>query len=109
MRCSARVRAACPMVQSKEGRARRVPPRLKVAYRGKVARVSFDGDSEAAGLAGFMRAMATTDTDFAAGLIKQFCTIGTVGGKIDEEALNFVAAIVKGVAPKDQVEAMLAV
>jgi hypothetical protein len=88
---------------------RKPAPRLKVSYKGKAARVSFDDPSQLGGLARFMLALGTTDPDFASGLIRQLANISSPGSNIDEDALNFVTSIVKGMGPKDQVEAILAV
>jgi hypothetical protein len=55
-----------------------------------------------------MEALATTDACFVVGLIGQLADAGTQGRKVDERALNFMLSVVKGVKPKDQMEAMLA-
>jgi hypothetical protein len=53
-----------------------------------------------------MDALATTDEDFLNGLLRQLATAG--GGEVDEQKLNFMFSIVKGLKPRDQIEAMLA-
>ena len=55
-----------------------------------------------------MGALGTTDTDFMDGLITQLANAGTQGRTVDGRGLNFMLSVVKGVEPKDQVEAMLA-
>jgi hypothetical protein len=41
-------------------------------------------------------------------LLKQLVNAGTQGSTADEHGLNFMVSVVKGIEPKDQVEAMLA-
>jgi hypothetical protein len=53
-------------------------------------------------------ALGTTDYDFMNGLLTQLCNDVAQGEKIDEGRLNFMLSVVKGVEPRDQVEAMLA-
>jgi hypothetical protein len=55
-----------------------------------------------------MDALGTRDQDFLNGLLTQLATAGSQGQKVDASGLNFMLAVVKGVAPNDQVEAMLA-
>jgi hypothetical protein len=55
-----------------------------------------------------MGALGTIDTDFLDGLLRQLANAGTQGRTVDEGGLNFMLAVVKGIEPKDQVEAMLA-
>ena len=54
-----------------------------------------------------MKELGTTDLDFLYGLIGQLANIGTQGRKL-ERGLNFMFSLVKGVQPRDQIEAMLA-
>ncbi|WP_300548078.1 hypothetical protein [Roseovarius sp.] len=56
-----------------------------------------------------MADLGTCDTDFMAGVQGQIATIGTHGRKIDEGASNFLMSVVRGVQPRDELEAMLAV
>jgi hypothetical protein len=55
-----------------------------------------------------LEALGSDDCDFLAGLLKQLCNVGSKGRSVDEEGLNFMLAMVKGIEPRDQVEAMLA-
>jgi hypothetical protein len=55
-----------------------------------------------------MEALGTTDVDFVNGLLQQLANVGTKGREVDEHGLNFLLAIVKGIAPRDEIEAMLA-
>jgi hypothetical protein len=53
-------------------------------------------------------AFGSKSPDFIDGLTSQIINVATKGQKADEKASKFLASIVGGVAPKDQVEAMLA-
>jgi hypothetical protein len=55
-----------------------------------------------------MEALGTAEVDFLDGLLEQLANVGTKGRVVDERGLNFMLSVVKGVAPKDRVEAMLA-
>jgi hypothetical protein len=98
-------------VEAYFARKREVPhePRLKkVAEKDGVTEVTFDHPESAIGHALLMEALGTTDPDFLDGLIRQLANAGTQGRTVDGEGLNFILSLVKGVKPKDQVEAMLA-
>ena len=60
------------------------------------------------GLALLMASIGTTDTDFLSGLTRQLANASTKGAKADDDALNFMLSIIKGVQPQDQVETLLA-
>ena len=53
-------------------------------------------------------AIGTRDYDFLNGFLQQLANIGSQGAAIDERGLNFMLSIVKGIGPRDQMEAMLA-
>ena len=55
-----------------------------------------------------MQALGTTSIDFSSGLIGQLANAASKGPKADEEAINFALAVVTGLEPKDEAEAMLA-
>jgi hypothetical protein len=55
-----------------------------------------------------MEALGTADLDFLNGLLRQLTNVSSPGEEIDERALNFMVSVVKGIQPRDQVEAMLA-
>ena len=50
----------------------------------------------------------STDPDFLDGILPQLLNAGSRGGKSDERGLNFLLSVIKGVKPRDQVEALLA-
>jgi hypothetical protein len=68
--------------------------------------ISPDHADKAAGMSLLMEALGTADESFLEGLLQQLAMVA--GPKGDERGLNFMLALVKGVEPKDQVEAMLA-
>ena len=53
-------------------------------------------------------AVGTKDFDFLRGFIEQLARAGSHGDEVQEDGLNFMLAVVKGIEPRDQVEAMLA-
>lgn len=83
-------------------------PRMKVSENGGVADVLPDHPKPALGNVLLMAALGTTDPDFLDGLLGQLVNAGSQGRKVDERGLNFMLSVIKGVEPKDQVEAMLA-
>lgn len=54
-----------------------------------------------------LKAFGSSDEDFINGLLAQLINVGSPGKTIDEEGSAFVASIVKGIEPRDQIEAML--
>ena len=79
-----------------------VEPRMKVSELGILP----DHPDQEVGIALLIEAVGTADPDFAFGLISQLADAN--GGKVDERKLNFMLSVVKGVKPRDQIEAMLA-
>jgi hypothetical protein len=55
-----------------------------------------------------MDSLGTTQLDFSDGLLAQLANAATKGRMVDERQLNFMLAIVTGIEPRDQLEAMLA-
>jgi hypothetical protein len=78
-------------------------PRLKVL---ESVVMGPDHPDDMAGIALQMEAVATTDNDFFQGFVSQLAEAG--GSEIDEQRLNFMLSVVKGIKPRDQIEAMLA-
>jgi len=88
--------------------AEKPSPRIKVLSRDKAASITPDHPEQAVGYWLLMEALGTTDADFVHGLLKQLAHAGSQGNQVDEAEINFLLSIVKGVKPKDQLEAMLA-
>jgi hypothetical protein len=55
-----------------------------------------------------MNALGTTSWNFLEGLLKQLIPLCHYGEEISETALNSMLAAIKGIAPRDETEAMLA-
>jgi hypothetical protein len=90
-----------------EQNAAKPAPRLKVLNE-KGTTISPAHPDQFAGQALLMDAIGTADLDFYGGLIEQLASAAWRKGQIDEHSLNFMLSVVKGIEPKDQVEAMLA-
>jgi hypothetical protein len=89
-------------------RAAETAPRMKVLGDGNAPTISPDHPDEVVGLELLMDALGTTDADFGGGLLGQLVYAGSQGGQINESGLNFMLAVIKGIKPNDQLEAMLA-
>jgi hypothetical protein len=81
---------------------------MKVSKHGDVATISPDHPEPEIGRSLLMEAVGTANPYFLDGLLGQLANATTQGGAVDERGLNFMLAMVKGMEPKDQVEAMLA-
>ena len=79
-------------------------PRIKVT----AGKVGPDHPNVGVGQIALMKAIGSTDADFYSGLLSQLVNVGSPGREPDEAGTNFMLAIVKGIEPRDQVEAMLA-
>jgi hypothetical protein len=83
-------------------------PRMKVSGKDGAANIAPDHPEPRVANALLMEALGTSDLDFLHGLLMQLTNAGTKGREVDEDGLNFMLSVVKGVEPKDQIEAMLA-
>jgi hypothetical protein len=94
-----------------EFRSRRLAentPRLKVSNDGNVPDISVDHQSQTVGNVLLAQALGTTDEDFIDGLLLQLANVDARDGQVNERGLNFLLSVIKGIKPKDQLEAMLA-
>ena len=91
---------------AKEGRG----PRLKVTINASDAgQVEAEHPNIWVGTLALMQAIGTTDLDFFDGLMRHLVNAGTgKGERASEQNANFMLAVVKGIEPRDQIEAMLA-
>jgi hypothetical protein len=78
-------------------------PRMKVSEK----EIAFDHPEPAVAQILLMKALGTGDFEFLHGILDQLEN-ATAGDTVNERELNFMLAVVKGVEPRDQVEAMLA-
>ena len=87
-------------------------PRIKLhGKRGDATVVGTDHSDLAVGFALLMKAVGTQDETFLAGLMEQLINAGAKGqdvGDAGEAKANFLLSVVKGIEPKDEIEAMLA-
>jgi hypothetical protein len=90
-----------------EGRGRQPAPGLKIHTENGVS-VSIEHDDKKLGLSLLMAAVGTTDASFFHSLVGQLLEAGSKNGQPTQEAINFMLSVVKGVEPRNQVEAMLA-
>jgi hypothetical protein len=73
-----------------------------------VENITIDHPNKALGQIALMKALGTTNDDFLQGLVKQLVNAGSHGSAADEVGINFLLSVVKGIEPRDQIEAMLA-
>ncbi len=85
-----------------------VAPRVKVSEKGGMAKLLPDHPDFAVGCILLMEALGTTELDFLRGLLGQLVNAGSQGGQVDEDGLNFMLSVVKGIEPEDEIETMLA-
>jgi hypothetical protein len=92
-----------------ERRRQRAPaPRLKVEKKGAASQVGLDHPHPETGSILLMAAVGTSSADFLQSLISQLVNAGSKGPAADEDGANFMLAVVTGIEPRDEVEAMLA-
>jgi hypothetical protein len=83
-------------------------PRLKVVVTGKnEVTTEVDHPDSVIGVVALMRALGTTDYDFYSGLIGQLLN-ASKEKEVSEGGTNFMLSVIKGIEPRDQIEAMLA-
>jgi hypothetical protein len=83
-------------------------PRLKVTKGDKASTFGVDHPDKPLAYTLLMEALGTVSIDFVNGLLTQLANAGSSGDEIDEAGINFLLSVVKGIKPKDQLEAMLA-
>jgi len=91
-------------------RRRRAPaaPAMRVTDKRGSPEISVDHPDPVLGQTLLMEAIGTVDTHFYGGLMKQLANAGSQGRQVDPSGFNFMLSVVKGIEPKDQIEAMLA-
>jgi len=100
-------REAAALDKFRKGQAERAPS-VKAVKRGDHSSLVPDHPDEATGSFLLMEALGTTDLDFFNALLSQLGNAGSKGSEIDEQGINFMLSIIKGIKPRDQIEAMLA-
>ena len=82
--------------------------RIKVDEEGNTHRLGPDHPDAKIGTVRLMEAIGTGSFEFLDGLLSQLANAGSQGPKPDQRGINFMLSVVEGIAPKDEVEAMLA-
>lgn len=98
-------------VEAFRARAKEKPevPRLKVVeVKNGAQQVIPDHPDLATGCVLLSEAIGSRDYDFLVCLLGQLANVGSKGPKVDELGANFMLSVVKGIEPRDQIEAMLA-
>lgn len=75
------------------------PDKPMVQTKGNVVTIDPDG---------LQRSFGSSNIDFASGLLNQLINVASQGPKLDDKATAFATAVVTGIEPRDQTEAMLA-
>ena len=95
-------------------RRKQRPPAPKLTIRKHVGKdgeamiLSLDHPDQSTGWTTLANSLGTVDDDFTDGLIGQLVNAGLDRDSYDAKGPNFLLATVKGVAPRDEVECMLA-
>jgi hypothetical protein len=82
--------------------------RFRVSKHGSNWQIGFDHPDQLVGRALVMDALGSADGDFLDGIKYQLANASAHGQDIDERVLNFMLSVIKGIEPRDQLEAMLA-
>lgn len=83
-------------------------PRLTVRNNGTKKVFELDHPKLVVGRGLLMEALGTADFDFYKGVMSQIIKAASHNGEVNEEEINFMLSVIKGIAPQDQLEAMLA-
>jgi hypothetical protein len=85
-------------------------PKLKIEQlKNGTSRVDFEHPDKTVAYALLASALGTADADFINSVLSQLATATGKRSRADEGQLNFVLSVLAGVAPRDRIEAMLAV
>jgi hypothetical protein len=88
--------------------ARAPMARTKVEMKSGVAHISFDHANQAVGQALMANAFGTGCSHFASGILGQLANVSRTGPVINATELDFMLTVVRGIGPKDEIEALLA-
>jgi hypothetical protein len=82
--------------------------RFKVSKDGDDPQIELDHPNKLVGEALVMDVLASADGDFVNGIVSQLASASGRGQDISEHGINFMLSVIKGIEPRDQLEAMLA-
>jgi hypothetical protein len=103
-------REQAALQRMKERRARTAPsPRLKVDAKPEAVEISSDHPDSACATALLSDAFGSADGQLIDGLLKQLTNVSRTGKTPTSGELNFMLAVVRGIGPKDETEALIAV
>lgn len=88
--------------------AEALAPRVKVLNEKELTSISLDHPDSAVAYGLLAEALGTANPDFVNELIQQLANAGSRGPQVDPAVVNFMLDVIKGVKPKDQLEALLA-
>ena len=88
--------------------AKTAAPPIKIEMKENAAHLSVDHPDMGIGQFMVMEAIGTKNIDFFDVLLSQLATVSNNGREVDARQLNFMLSVVKGIEPRDQMEAMLA-
>jgi hypothetical protein len=81
---------------------------IKITKNGHSFEFVHDHPNERVAQALVMDALGTADLDFVDGILSQLFDAASKRQDIDERSFNFLLSVIKGIGPRDQIEAMLA-
>ena len=88
--------------------AKAAAPRMKTKMKDGNVNVWIDHADQYYGMALLMDAIGVHDSAVFDGLLSQVCNASLEKGAVNARSMNFMLGVMKGIAPKDTVEAMLA-
>lgn len=89
-------------------RAKAAVPAVTVGQGKESGTLDFDHPDNAVAACLVAGAVGTNDLDFLGGILVQIANAASKGQTVDAGAVNYMLSMVKGVEPRDQIEAMLA-
>ncbi len=83
-------------------------PTITVGEGKDLGKLDFDHPDKFVATCLLSKAVGTYDPDFLGGILIELANVASKGQTVDAGAVNFMLSMVKGVEPRDQIEAMLA-
>jgi hypothetical protein len=90
-------------------RAAKGLPRYEVTRAGHATRLAPEHPAEEWGAILLTDALGVSDPTSARGLLHQIADVARAGGEVTTHDLNFMLSVIRGLGPRDDVEALLAV
>ncbi len=101
----AEAKAVAAYMAAKETRG----PPVNISFDGIAARIELTHPDEVAATAMALQSIGTTDLDFFDGMMFRLANASVSNGEGSTEmAFKFMLSVIKGIEPRDQIEAMLA-